>query len=68
MYKSSNEYEAAGTDYIRFLHSLLAYCISAFKYGEDKTSISKNLKIVDLTHLKLWIASARHKWVKILIE
>ena len=25
----------SGTDYIRFLHFLLAYCISAFKRVED---------------------------------
>ena len=49
----------AGTDYIVFLHFLLAYCISAFKQVEDikRNESAKIKKIVNLhfvkSHLKL---------------
>ena len=70
----------AGAVHIRFSHFILTHYISAFKPVKDKkvTLISKiwiflppfcQIWII-LTHLKLWIASARHnfKWVKIPIE
>ena len=70
----------AGTEYIRVLQPLLTQCISAFKYGDDKTwhqsarfenSWPPFCQIwIIFTHLKLWIVSARHnfKWVEIQIQ
>ena len=70
----------AGAVHIRILHFLLAHYISAFKHVKDKKwhqpaifekSWPPFCQIwIIFTHLKLWIASARHnfKWVKILIE
>ena len=70
----------AGAVHICFLHFLLTHCISAFKHVKNKNwHYSARFEIcgppfcqiwIIFTHLKLWIASARHnlKWVKIPIE
>ena len=63
-----------------FLHFVLSHCTSAFKHAKDKTwhkptifknswSFIRQIWII-FTHLKLWIASARHnfKCAKIPIE
>ena len=70
----------AGAAYIRVLFFLLAHQVPPFKHVKDKmwhqSARFKNswppfcqIWII-FTHLKLWIASARHyfKWVKIQIE
>ena len=70
----------AGAAYIRVFHFLLAHQVPHLKYGKDKmwhqpARFEKRWPPfcqiwIIFTHLKLWIASARHnfKWVKIQID